>query len=35
MSEANENEMDFETAEKISDYIFLDSRRYDSQMRGE
>lgn len=35
MNEINDNEIGFETAEKISDYIFLDSRRYDSYIKGE
>lgn len=30
-----ETEIGYEAAEKISDYIFLDSKRYDSQMKGE
>jgi hypothetical protein len=30
-----QDNLSFDEVEEISDYIFLDSRRYDSHMKGE
>lgn len=35
MFDAYKNEVGYETAQEISDYIFLDSKRYDSYRKGE